>query len=284
MQAEMLLRHGVNDEKTPRGLDKIQRYEWKLADEPGVFLEIPKGDLLVDNSYQRHGTSTKESKVIELAKNWSWVACGVIVVVERGDGWYVVDGWHRVLGARKRSDIKLLPCMVFRELDIKEEAAGFLRSNTLRKPLHSVYRYHAMLVAGDEKAKWVRGLLEKAGRRAAENASAQTISCISALFASWPFRDDLDRIWPTFIRLTEGRNMHNVILQALVYIESHLADGKSITDRDIERRILKCGMDELLKGVTRAIEYRSKGGTKVWAEGVLNALNHRHSKKLELTN
>lgn len=52
--------------------DKIERYDWKLLDQPGELRMLNKNALLVDEHYQREEI---ETKVREIARAWSWRAC-----------------------------------------------------------------------------------------------------------------------------------------------------------------------------------------------------------------
>ena len=40
-------------EMATKTLSKIERYKWKVVDVPGVFREIHKSQLSLDQSYQR---------------------------------------------------------------------------------------------------------------------------------------------------------------------------------------------------------------------------------------
>jgi hypothetical protein len=91
-------------------LSKVERYGWEMKDEPGELMHVDKKRLRIDHEYQR---SANEVKVTEITKRFSWLALGAIVVVRRGDAYYVVDGQHRVMAAMRRTDIATLPCVVF---------------------------------------------------------------------------------------------------------------------------------------------------------------------------
>ena len=80
--------------------DKIERYDWKLLDQPGELRMLNKKVLRVDEQYQREAT---EPKVKEIARAWSWLACGALLVAERDGVYFVFDGQHRALAALRRS-------------------------------------------------------------------------------------------------------------------------------------------------------------------------------------
>jgi len=80
-----------NQSKT---LTKVDRYGWTIKDQPGFMKEINKSLLNVDMQYQRHAN---KSKVLTISSEWSWIACGVVVVAFRDGKYWVMDGQHRVI-------------------------------------------------------------------------------------------------------------------------------------------------------------------------------------------
>lgn len=61
-------------------MTKIDRYGWSMQDNKGELRWINKMDVQVDYSYQRN---TNEIKLKNIARDWSWIACGAIVVANR---------------------------------------------------------------------------------------------------------------------------------------------------------------------------------------------------------
>lgn len=84
-------------------------YSWGVRDMSTKHEWIVKGALRIDTKYQR---PARDSKVRAIASDWSWPACGEIVVVDQGGDYHVIDGAHRVLAANRRDDIETLPCTV----------------------------------------------------------------------------------------------------------------------------------------------------------------------------
>jgi len=96
----------MNQEKA-MGKSKIERYGWTVQDGQGELRLISKHDLAVDYaSYQRIANN---AKTLVLARDWSWIACGALIVASRGGALHVVDGGHRLVAAMKRDDITMLP-------------------------------------------------------------------------------------------------------------------------------------------------------------------------------
>src|ERR1700686_676187 len=129
------------------GDDKVERYGWKMRDRPGELCEINKRDLKIDIAYQR---SLKRARVLDMAQDWSWVACGAVVVALRQPGeWFVVDGQHRVAAALLRSDIERIPCIAYAAEDLRQEAQGFIDTNTKRGSMTLADRFKALIITKD---------------------------------------------------------------------------------------------------------------------------------------
>ena len=260
---------------------KIDRYSWKVSDSPGVLMEIGKGQLFVDETYQR--TDKSEPKIKAIASNWSWVACGTISVADRTGTFYVIDGQHRVLAARRRADIEQLPCIVFETTSAVVEAKGFLQSNTQRKPITGVDRFRALVVTNDPSALLVKRLCDQVGREVKTSPTPNAVRCVTVMLrqaSSDP--TTLERLWPILHALMEGRSMSERLVDALCYIEPRMPDGESLLDRKWRERLMRVGANAMLEGSSKAAAFYARGGSKVWATGVVQALNFNHRIRLKL--
>lgn len=257
---------------------KVDRYSWSLHDDPGELRWIDKSSLRVDQAkdggYQRN--ADVEAKIIAIARAWSWVACGALIVAERSDkSLYIVDGQHRHLGALRRADIRSLPCVVFKVDHTKEEALGFLRANTQRRAMSSADRHAAQVVAEDTTALVVDELITQAGRRPANKAGESVVRCISVV-RRCAEQDEgaLRRIWPLVVKLCDGRVLHERVLATLHYLEVHAAkQGMSVLHRPFLQRLEAMGYSQIVACANKASAYYSRGGAKVWAHGVASELN-----------
>ncbi len=255
------------------GQSKIERYGWKSLDGgPGQMLWIEKEKLLVDHAYQRSEVS--EPKVLRIASEWSWMACGVILVARRDGRLYVYAGQHRVLAAMRRSDITKMPCMVFDVVEAKQEAIAFLREGANRKPLTAADKFKAAVMAEDEASVFVSQLIESAGRVASTTTGPGTVRCVALLqHHAKNNSDDLKRLWPLVVEVCKGNPLHERILDGLMYIELRMPDGQSLTDRIWSDRLRKIGYEVLLISAARMSAAYSVGGAKIWAQGMLEAIN-----------
>ncbi len=264
-------------------ISKVDRYGWEMKDAPGKFLMIHKNKLEIDDSYQRDTEST-EKKIGTIASNWSWTAFGAISVAYRNGRFYVIDGQHRMLAARRRIDITSVPCMVFSTSNAKEEAQGFLDSNTLRKAVTAASKFKASIVTEDEVAIAAARLVERSGRVVSNSSGAGTIGCIARVQRL--LQTDakaLDVVWPLLVGLCHGHPLHERLLDGLFYIQKRMPEHQSLSDKDWSKRLFKCGYEKLLGGANRAAAFKGAGGAKIWADGIVDEINRGCRNKLELT-
>ena len=260
-------------EKTPLGVDKITRYKWSVVDTRGELTWINKHELRVDSDhYQRNSNATK---VIKLAAEWSWLACGALIVARRNDQYWVIDGQHRLYGALRRSDIADLPCVLFESSGIEGEASGFLLSNTNRKPITAVQKQKALVTCKDEIACFVQDTIDKLGLKIAEAAHNQgQIKCVSSCIR----RATEDR--SAFVKALslcatlckkDGIPIPERVLDGLWYLERKLPKG--ISDERFASRAIDKGAKLLLQAAIRSQSMYVRGGAKVWAAGILEEMN-----------
>jgi hypothetical protein len=262
-----------NEEVGSTGLSKVKRYGWGLKDQPGELMWLQKNELFVDHSYQRNAA---QKRVLTIAQKWSWLACGVIVVAKRVNDQrlYVVDGQHRVLAALKRSDVDLLPCLVFNTESAKEEAAGFYDANTGRRLPTMLEKWRAQLMRGDATTMFVDALIQQSGRVPGPSSGPGEVRCLrSMLSAAEADREMLVRMWPLMVEVCQGQSMHERVFEGLMWIETNLPKGQSLTDRRWRERVTRVGFSGLLDAAQRAATFYARGGAKVWGLGQLEALN-----------
>lgn len=261
----------VSGDKTHVGTSKVEHYKWSLKDSRGQYMAIDKNELYVDHAYQR---DQNDNKVIEMARSWSWMACGAILVALRADGsHFVFDGQHRVMAARKRTDITTLDCLVFEVDELQDEADGFLKSNTLRKPVSMMAKFKALIVCNDKHAVAVSQLLESLDLTVDKNARPK---CFNAL--AWAVKAHArdEKAFESTLRVAcqlagDKHYVHESMCRGLFYLD--LKYG-AIGNAKFVRRLLQVGYQEVFDGIHRAVAYYKKGGEKVWAQGILDTVNH----------
>ncbi len=261
----------VSGEKTHVGTSKVEHYRWTLKDSRGEYMAIDKNELFVDHAYQR---DQNENKVIEMARSWSWMACGAILVALRPDGsHFVFDGQHRVMAARKRSDITTLDCLVFEVDELHDEADGFLKSNTLRKPVSMMAKFKALIVCNDKHAVAVSALLETLGLSVHKQSKPGSFNALAwAVKAHARNAKTFEATMRLVATLADGKHyVHESICRGLFQLD---IKHNALENPKFIRRLIQVGYQEIFDGVHRAVAYYKKGGDKVWSQGVLDTANH----------
>lgn len=261
-------------------VSKVTKFGWSAIDIPGTFMMIPKNEIHCDLSYQRQSS---HQKVIAIARDWSWMACGVIIVASRDGKYYAIDGYHRVLAAMNRADIKELPCMMFETDGNKREAIGFLSLNTNRKNINSSAKFHAALTAGDEVATKVDYLLKSVGLVVTNSGreSPGTIRCIAAVIrAASDCWESFERTISLCAFLCRSGEVKERLFMGLRYIDKN---GKTkLSDPRLYQRITRIGASKLIDSANRSSAFYARGGDKIWAIGMENEINKGLKKPIEL--
>lgn len=271
----------MQQETNAFGADKVTRYKWGLHDAPGRLCQVHKSKIVFDDRYQRE---IAKAKVVAIARDWSWLALGVITVAERDGELYAVDGMHRVSAARLRSDIQELPCVVFQSDGMQSEAQGFIRANTNRKPITTAQSHRARVVAGDETAVFVQSIIEKAGLVVSgNNTGPGRVKCMGLMHKlARSNRDALLRVWPLICEVSEGHPINEKIVDGLVYLVANASHD--INEKRWRSRITNLGYSGLKSAAEGASAYYAKGGARVYADGMAQAINKGLQYKLGISN
>lgn len=264
------------------GLDKVSHYNWEPLDQPGQFMNIDKRLIFVDRSYQREES---KKKVLEIASTFKWRACGVITVMRRADGTYLaVDGQHRVLSSHKRSDIETLPCYVFPSPGAQEEAKCFIETNTNRKPVTAFSKFKANMVAKDAKANAIKEIIESNGFHISpKGTSVLGVSCIALCNRIFSQNENLFvNSFSLAAELCKADNAHldNRLLASLAYLDTAVEEG--LQNELLRSRLKKIGAIALVDSASKMSFRTGLGGSKVWAQGMLEIVNRVRGKKITM--
>jgi len=268
------------------GMTKIERYNWQIQDNRGEFKWIPKTLLHVDHTYQRENCAN--SKILKYAKDWSWVACNTLAVVQRDGNYYVVvDGQHRKLAADKRSDINKLPCMVYKCKGIPSEAKAFLTLNNARTSVPAITKFKAKLAMNNPAAIAIQEILATTGHRIAGYTTSTAVSCPTILMKSFSKSPIITRsIWPLCVDIHNGEAIHSKIWEGLFYIEIMIQPThQSLLDSFEYKKLVTAGKTKILDSINKSVAFFIKGTPRVYARGILNILNYkRRTNKINLPN
>jgi hypothetical protein len=187
----------------------------------------------------------------------------------------------------RRSDIKDLPCIVFDALELKQEAKGFLGANTLRKPLTGIDKFKALLTIEDDSALLVHNLITRAGYRISSQPTSgepyiKAVTTLLKYAASNP--ELLKQIWPLWLLIANGGPLYERVMGATWFIESSLAGSSvSLLKNPWRVAIINLGNKGILDAIARACAFYAKGGERVWASGVIEALNRgRRTNRIKI--
>ena len=144
-----------------------------MIGDPPTPAWIALAQMQVDPAYQRTIDSYQSRKIIAgMIREWNWNLCQPLVVTRRADNsLWVLDGQHRLEGARQRGDIPHLPAIVLSGITHAAEAETFVALNTERQRLGQGDIFAAMLVAGDPSARTVADLLAETGWQVARHSN-----------------------------------------------------------------------------------------------------------------
>ena len=202
---------------------------------------------------------------------------------------YVIDGGHRVLASRHRADIEKLPCLVFDTSDVVEEGARFFEcehpeaANVVRGQSSQ-----AMEVVGDPTAVKIHELLVAEGYEAMSHSglgSMGKVKCIKTLmdcYASNP--EAFLSVWPLILEILKAnRSMRG-------WLDLFLCGDGCVTSRHQLDPRRRGGQVDYSHGIAwnprgnqpGSGSYYARGGYKVWAKGLVDALNHGVRNRLEI--
>ena len=260
-------------------ISKISRYGWKTQNKPGTFMDIHKKDLIIPSEYQR---SQRIKKVLDIASNWDWMACGTLLVVMReniDDYYYVIDGGHRKAAADKRSDISTLPCLVFVGECIGKEAETFLDINNNRSAMSVFEKFKARRIAGDQSVDNCIKLLETTGHFFTNSGSSKGVTCIQAILNSYEKNETATRLlWPLCVEIHGYEIINGEIWTGLYYLYSH-----GISVFDYRTKLIQAGKTGCLQQINKAKLIHNAGGEKIHAYGLLEIINYKLKNRIKLS-
>jgi len=257
------------------GYDKVKRYNWKPLGPTGEFVMIAKDELHIDHSYQRD--KIREDRINEIASNWDWVLCGALSISERDGQWFVIDGQHRKIAADKRSDVKLLPCMVFPLDSRQKEAGAFVCLNSQKSSVAGIDRFKAMIVAGDRSAIGLQELLNSTGHRASAKSSSKGVSCILCLWKLFKRNEkQLRHIWPLLADMCSASAIVDALVRGIWGCEIKANEQEfSLTQPPFRATLIQAGGMVLTAEIRREISIVGHGGERIEVAAVLKWINRQ---------
>lgn len=127
----------------------------------GQFEMVDPKEIVVDHQYQR---PEKESLVSQIGRDFSWASFGTVSCYKRNGMYYAVDGQQRLKAALSlKEPPKKIPCIVFPEATVVNEAHTFLDIQINRKAVSPFEKHKAELVAKVPSALAIQRAVESVG-------------------------------------------------------------------------------------------------------------------------
>lgn len=127
-----------------------------------AWLSVDK--LVVNDRYQRTIESRQSQNLIAaISMDFRWLRFQAIMVTptEQGDGYYVLDGQHRVEGAKAAGESEV-PAVIVATAGLQDQADAFVGANHQRVALTPYALYHARLLAREPTAMAVAAVCDNA--------------------------------------------------------------------------------------------------------------------------
>ena len=236
------------DERFTKGVDKImvvspkvkkeisQKEVTKLQHSKIVWLDVSK---LKSAVYQR---TVNQQLVNRIAENFNWNYVQIILVGFREDnGYYIIDGQHRILGAHKVG-IKKLPCQIADTNDEKEEAILFrgINSKHNRRDVSPYSDYMAALYAEDKETLSINKIITNLGYEVGHNNTNTKISAIRTLRSIYNNynAETLEKVL-SVINMSYGKNKYSTSDTILKHLAMFLHNNPNINQNKLIQRLKK---------------------------------------------
>jgi len=251
-------------------------------------------DLEFDiKNYQRE---TSEIKIKNIVRSFDWKAFGFIYVNERSENEYwVVDGQHRTVAAARKG-YEEVPCMIYKNLTLQEEAELFINCQVNRNSVRMFERYQALLTAGDKTTIEIQNILEKYDikpSKCGSNENGRKKGYLNGIASLYKIYNSKGSVWlEIVIRIVTSIWQYNdktfdpdsLTSNILLGMHTFLCKAYNIVD---EKRIIK-KMKNVSASKLNAIARRNiatYGDNKAsnTARAILEEYNNRNQDKLKVT-
>ena len=238
--------------------------------------------LQSDSAYQRR---VSETKVRAISKAFDMSKLGCLVVSQRHNGYWLVDGQHRMIAARK-CGISHVPCDVRTGLTPQTEANLRLGLHN-RKQDNPIERFRLELAEGNPVALAINSHVRQAGLKVhlddTGRRDPQLLRCIGNLHRIYThYRDGPDLLrrtltinyqaWPTDYKGRAGR-----IIRALGLFLHYYPEA---SDAELIARLQEYEPQILQRRISAEIEASPASRDIAMGRIILRLYNHRRRKRL----
>jgi hypothetical protein len=260
-------------------MNKADQYGWVKPGDKGRQCKVEVDVLNIDYAYQRPEVSTKNT--LAIASKFNWVAFNSIVVMERANGEkYVVDGQQRLLAARRRGDIREVPCMLFKSDGPEHEAIAFISLNVRRTNVPAVAKFKAKVSAGENPETQISEWLATQGLAVTEDGKSMNgLDFPTCLISCWNINEDACKKAVYIQRVVNGTEpLHSTVHKGFFWL---LHNGINVYEHS-DKLISLGGRAAILRSVkTLEIESGEKASMRGCGMGVLRLVNRgRRARKI----
>jgi len=143
-----------------------------------------------------------------------------------------------------------------------------------------VERFDAMIIRGDPPALKVKELLCRLGYSVSHSAGQWKVSCVEAMVTEAMRADSV--LWQALSAATsicpDGEPFKLRLIKGLCYLARHMArNEQDLFVRGNIAKLVRMGQTQLLQKMDQTIAAYGKSGERVFAQGLLLALNRSRS-------
>lgn len=252
-------------------MEKEIRYNWEqIAGSPGILVMISKYDLQIDD-YQR--TLNSNATILSYASSWKWSLCGTLLVADRGGKYFVMDGQQRLAAAKKRSDISVLPCLVFKSQGKVWEAQTFWKFNTNNRKLSSHQLYKAKLLGGDKTTIECDQFVISRGYHISTGKGNKDINCIGTILKYFTNAPATARAaFDLCVAITNGK--YRIFGDLFIGATTIVNDGIKLDEVAIDH-LQRAGEDGIIREIKNHMIAAGSYGNRPAANALLKIANHK---------
>jgi hypothetical protein len=247
------------------------------------YRRIPLASLFIDLRYQR---PLDEARVARMARDFRPNMLGTLEVSAREkDRYAVFDGQHRFETLLQTSE-KTAPCLVHSDLTPKQEAELFVRLQLDRVSVKPLYRFKALIFAGDEEATALAQAVREAGYVIEDDPrNPRAIRAAHALENIWQ-RGGAELIKRTFSIVdtwveAEDTQMPGVLIEGLaIFLDRIKGD---LDEKALRRKLSETPTSQIRLRANAAMRAQGKGNAGYHvAHAILELYNSGRKQRLHL--
>jgi hypothetical protein len=237
-------------------------------------------DLDIDHGYQRDEVS--KANTLAIARNFSWNAFGVLVVMRRANGrLYIVDGQQRWLAAKHRGDIHSVPCLIFESQGPQHEAKAFYYLNINRRNVRPFRRFMAAVQSQMEPEYSIAQWMEQNDLSPSDSSNhPRSVAFLAILVNSWKWdKEAAQRALLVQAEVVGQEYLSSDIHRGMVYL---INKGVHL-EEFIEKMQTSGGRTVLLRDIKAVqIAINQMGNYAICAQGILRTINKGRTRKITL--